>query len=179
VSARNNIWTTNNGSKGNIMDIKVFIEIPEGGKVKYERDEETGMLMCDRILHTPMYYPANYGYVIDSLGEDGDPTDIILLASEAIIPGVGIKAKLIGMLEMSDEEGVDTKLIAVPIQKVDPLFGTWNDIQDIPEHTKNKIKHFFDHYKDLEPGKFVKTGAFLGATDATKVLEADMKRGTK
>ncbi len=161
------------------MDIKVYIEIPEGGKVKYERDEKTGLLMCDRILHTPMGYPANYGFVLDSLGEDGDPTDIILLASEAIIPGVGIKAKLIGMLEMEDEEGVDTKLIAVPIQKVDPLFGTWNDISDIPEHTKAKIKHFFDHYKDLEPGKFVKTGKFLSAQDAEKVLAADMKRGAK
>lgn len=161
------------------MQIKVYVEIPEGSKVKYERDEETGMLMCDRILHTPMGFPFNYGFVIDSMGEDGDPTDIVLLASEAIVGGVGIKAKLIGMLEMSDEEGVDTKLIAVPIQKVDPLFGKWSDITDVPEHTKDKIKHFFDHYKDLEPGKFVKTGAFLGAAEAAKVLEADMKRGQK
>lgn len=161
------------------MDIKVYIEIPEGGTVKYERDEETGMLMCDRILHTPMFYPFNYGFVLGSKGQDGDPTDIVLLASDKILPGVGIKAKLIGMLEMSDEEGVDTKLIAVPIQKVDPLFGTWNDVTDIPQHTKNKIKHFFDHYKDLEPGKFVKTGAFLGADEAEKILEADLKRGQK
>ena len=161
------------------MQIKVFIEIPEGSKVKYERDEETGMLMCDRILHTPMNFPANYGFVIDSLGEDGDPTDVLVLTSEAVVPGIGMKAKLIGMLEMTDEEGIDTKLIAVPVQKVDPLFGTWNDVTDIPEHTKNKIKHFFDHYKDLEPGKFVKTGAFLSAADAAKVLEADMKRGQK
>ncbi len=161
------------------MQIKVFIEIPAGSRVKYERDEKTGMLMCDRILHTPMDFPGNYGFVLDSLGEDGDPTDVLLLTSESIIAGVGIKAKLIGMLEMTDEEGVDTKLIAVPIQKVDPLFGTWNDVTDIPEHTKNKIKHFFDHYKDLEPGKFVKTGAFLGAAQAAKVLEADMKRGQK
>lgn len=161
------------------MQIKVYIEIPEGSKVKYERDEETGMLMADRILHTPMAFPFNYGCVLGSRGEDGDPTDIVLLTSEAIVGGVGVKAKLIGMLEMTDEEGVDTKLIAVPIQKVDPLFGSWNDITDVPEHTKNKIKHFFDHYKDLEPGKFVKTGAFLNAEEAAKVLEADMKRGEK
>lgn len=161
------------------MDIKVYIEIPEGSKVKYERDEETGLLMCDRILHTPMGFPFNYGFVIGSKGQDGDPTDIVLLASEAIVGGVGIKAKLIGMLEMTDEEGVDTKLIAVPVQKVDPLFGTWNDVEDIPEHTKAKIKHFFDHYKDLEPGKFVKTGKFLGAAEAEKVLAEDMKRGQK
>jgi len=159
--------------------IKVYIEIPQGSRVKYERDEKTGMLMADRILFTPMAYPFNYGYVIDSLGEDGDPTDIVLLASEKLMPGIGLKAKLIGMLEMSDEEGIDTKLIAVPIQKVDPLFGTWNDVSDIPEHTKNKIKHFFDHYKDLEPGKFVKTGAFLGIEAAVKVLSTDMQRGQK
>ena len=161
------------------MDIKVFVEIPEGSQVKYERNEETGMLMCDRILHTPMSFPFNYGCVLGSKGEDGDPTDIVLLASEQLIPGVGIKAKLIGMLEMTDEEGVDTKLIAVPLPKVDPLFGNWQDITDVPEHTKNKIKHFFDHYKDLEPGKFVKTGAFLSAAEAEKILAADLQRGGK
>ena len=161
------------------MQIKVYIEIPEGSKVKYERDEETGMLMCDRILHTPMGFPFNYGFVLGSKGQDGDPTDVVLLTSEAIVGGVGIKAKLIGMLEMTDEEGIDTKLIAVPVQKVDPLFGTWNDVTDIPEHTKAKIKHFFDHYKDLEPGKFVKTGAFLSADEAAKVLAEDMERGKK
>ena len=156
--------------------IKVFIEIPEGSLVKYERDEETGMLMADRILHTPMAFPFNYGFVLGSKGQDGDPTDIVLLASEQLAPGVGIKAKLIGMLEMEDEEGIDTKLIAVPLQKVDPLFGVWTDIDNVPEHTKNKIKHFFDHYKDLEPGKFVKTGEFKNAAEAEKVLAADMKR---
>ena len=157
--------------------IKVFIEIPEGSQVKYERDEETGMLMCDRILHTPMAFPFNYGFVLESKGQDGDPTDIVLLASERLVPGVGIKAKLIGMLEMEDEEGIDTKLIAVPVQKVDPLFGTWTDVTDIPEHTKAKIKHFFDHYKDLEPGKFVKTGQFMSADKAAAILAEDMKRG--
>ncbi len=159
--------------------IKVYIEIPEGSMVKYERDEETGILMADRILHTPMAFPFNYGCVLGSRGEDGDPTDVLVLTSQSLVPGVGIKAKLIGMLEMEDEEGVDTKLIAVPIQKVDPLFGRWNDIADVPQHTKDKIKHFFDHYKDLEPGKFVKTGGFLGAAEAAKVLEVDMKRGVK
>lgn len=161
------------------MDIKVFIEIPENSRVKYERDEESGLLMCDRILHTPMSFPFNYGFVLGSQGQDGDPTDIVLLASEQLVPGVGIKAQLIGMLEMEDEEGIDTKLIAVPVKKVDPLFGTWTDITDVPEHTQNKIKHFFDHYKDLEPGKFVKTGKFLGAAEAAKVLAADMERGKK
>lgn len=156
--------------------IKVFIEIPEGSLVKYERDEETGMLMADRILHTPMAFPFNYGFVIGSHGQDGDPTDIVLLTSEKLVPGVGIKAQLIGMLEMEDEEGVDTKLIAVPVLKVDPINGKWQDITDVPEHTKNKIKHFFDHYKDLEPGKFVKTGKFLSRDEAAKVLAEDMNR---
>lgn len=161
------------------MQIKVYIEIPEGSFVKYERDEETGMLMADRILHTPMAFPFNYGFVIGSKGQDGDPTDIVLLTSERLVPGVGVKAQLIGMLEMTDEEGVDTKLIAVPVKKVDPLMGGWTNIDQVPEHTKNKIKHFFDHYKDLEPGKFVKTGAFLDADEAAKVLADDMKRGEK
>lgn len=159
--------------------IKVFIEIPEGSLVKYERDEETGMLMADRILHTPMAFPFNYGFVIGSKGQDGDPTDIVLLASERLAPGVGLKAKLIGMLEMEDEEGVDTKLIAVPVEKVDPLFGKWTDIADLPLHTQNKIKHFFDHYKDLEPGKFVKTGRFLPRNQAEAILADDLKRGAK
>ncbi len=157
--------------------IKVFVEIPEGSTVKYEVDEETGMLMCDRILFTPMAFPFNYGYVIGSKGQDGDPTDIVLLASARLAPGVGIKAKLIGMLEMEDEEGVDTKLIAVPLEKVDPLYGLFNDVSDIPAHTKNKIKHFFDHYKDLEPGKFVKTGKFLSKLEAEKILAEDLMRG--
>ncbi len=161
------------------MQIKVFIEIPENSNVKYERDEETGMVMVDRILHTPMAFPFNYGFVLGSKGQDGDPTDIVLLASAPFVPGVGIKAQLIGMLEMEDEEGVDTKLIAVPVKKVDPMFGVWTNVTDIPEHTKNKIKHFFDHYKDLEPGKFVKTGRFLSAEEAAKVLADDMKRGEK
>lgn len=159
--------------------IKVFIEIPENSRVKYERDEETGMLMADRILFTPMNFPFNYGFVLGSKGQDGDPTDIVLLASEQLAPGIGIKAQLIGMLEMEDEEGIDTKLIAVPVKKVDPIFGAWSDVTDIPEHTKAKIKHFFDHYKDLEPGKFVKTGQFLSATEATKVLKEDLQRGEK
>lgn len=157
--------------------IKVFIEIPEGSQVKYERDEETGMLMADRILHTPMAFPFNYGSVEGSQGGDGDPTDVVLLASARLVPGVGIKAKLIGMLEMEDEEGEDTKLIAVPVIKVDPLFGSWQDVSDIPDHTKARVKHFFDHYKDLEPGKFVKTGKFLSRAEAEKVLAADLKRG--
>lgn len=161
------------------QQIKVFIEIPEGSHVKYERDEDTGMLMADRILHTPMAFPFNYGFVLDSLGQDGDPTDIVLLASEKLAPAVGIKAKLIGMLEMEDEEGIDSKLIAVPLPKVDPICGSWNDITDIPSHTQNKIKHFFDHYKDLEPGKFVKTGKFLNQEAARKILAQDLKRGEK
>ncbi len=159
--------------------IKVFIEIPEGSAVKYELDKESGILMADRILHTPMAFPFNYGYVMDTLGEDGDPTDIVLLASARLAPGVCIKAQLIGMLEMEDEEGIDTKLIAVPIKKVDPVYGEWADVSSIPAHTQNKIKHFFDHYKDLEPGKFVKTGKFLSKEEAEKTLAADLARGKK
>lgn len=142
------------------MDLKkmlFFIEIPAGSNVKYEVDEETGMLIADRFLHTQMTYPTNYGYIVGTKGKDGDPVDVLVLSSMPVVPGVGIKGHVIGMLEMEDEEGIDSKLIAVPDKKVDPLYGTWESIDDVPKHMLERIKHFFDHYKELEPGKYVKT----------------------
>ena len=134
-----------------------FIEIPANSSVKYEVDEESGMLMADRFLHTQMTYPTNYGFITGTKGKDGDPVDVLVLSSQAVVPGVGIKGHVIGMLEMEDEEGVDTKILAVPEKKFDPIYGLWESIDDVPQHIKDRIKHFFDHYKDLEPGKFVKT----------------------
>lgn len=153
------------------MDLKkilFFIEIPQGSSVKYEVDEETGMLIADRFLHTEMSYPTNYGFIPGTKGKDGDPADVLVLSSMPVMPGVGIKGHIIGMLEMEDEEGIDTKLIAVPDKKVDPIFGVWESIDDVPKHTLDRIKHFFDHYKDLEPGKFVKTKDFKGRVEAEK-----------
>lgn len=151
----------------------MFIEIPAGSSVKYEIDEETGLLMADRFLHTSMSFPANYGYIMDSKGKDGDPMDVLVLSSQSVGPGVGIKGHVIGLLNMRDEEGEDTKLIAVPSKKVDPLYGVWEDIKDVPQHVLDRIKHFFDHYKELEPGKMVETGKYEGRKAAeAQVLEA-------
>ena len=150
--------------------LSMFIEIPSGSSVKYEIDEETGMLMADRFLHTSMSFPANYGFVLNSIGKDGDPLDVLLLSSQPVAPGVGIKGHVIGLLNMRDEEGEDTKILAVPTKKIDPLFGVWEDIKDVPQHLLDRIKHFFDHYKELEPGKMVETGKFEGRKQAEAMV---------
>ena len=149
-----------------------YIEIPAGSSVKYEVDEESGMLMADRFLHTQMSYPTNYGFIMDTKGKDGDPVDVLVLSSQPVAPGVGIKGHIIGMLEMEDEEGVDTKVIAVPDKKVDPIYGLWESIDDVPKHILDVIEHFFNHYKELEPGKIVKTHGFKARAVAEKEVEA-------
>jgi inorganic pyrophosphatase len=156
--------------------VKVLIEIPQGSSVKYELNKEDNTLMVDRFLHTAMYYPFNYGFVPNSLAEDGDPTDVLVLSSMQVAPGVGIEVQIIGMLEMEDEAGVDTKLIAVPTAKIDPVYGTWTDISSVPKHYLDMMKHFFEHYKDLEPGKWVKAKNFLGREEAEQALQADLAR---
>ncbi len=137
-------------------DVNVFVEIPKDSNIKYELDKESGAIMVDRFLYTAMSYPFNYGFVPATLADDGDPLDIIVLSEHAVVPGSIIPSVVIGMLEMEDEEGIDTKVLAVPTKKVDPLFGEYKDITDVPEATKNKLKHFFENYKTLEPGKWVK-----------------------
>ncbi|MBP9699876.1 inorganic diphosphatase [Candidatus Woesebacteria bacterium] len=156
------------------MDLKkllFFIEIPDGSDVKYEVDEDTGMLMADRFLYTSMGYPANYGYVIGTKGKDGDPVDVLVLSSKKLVPGCGIKGHVIGMLEMEDEEGIDHKLIAVPDKKVDPVYGVYEDLKDVPQYILDRIKHFFEHYKELEPGKWIKVHKFADRKAAEKEIE--------
>lgn len=155
-----------------MSDFKGFIEIPAGSSVKYEVDEETGELTVDRFLHTAFSYPFNYGYIKDTKGEDGDPVDIVVLSSHAVQAGVVMKCHAIGLLEMSDEEGVDTKILAVPTKKIDPFYGAWDNISDVPEPILNKIKHFFENYKTLEPGKWVKVDNFKDKEAAEKVIES-------
>jgi len=154
-----------------INNLKFFIEIPAGSSVKYEIDEKTGELVADRFLFTSEVYPANYGSIKGTKAEDGDPADIVLLSSQAVVPGCVIKGKVIGMLEMEDEEGIDHKFVGVPLAKVDPINGVWADISDIPEALKNRIKHFFETYKTLEPGKWVKVRNWIGIKEANKKLE--------
>lgn len=156
--------------------IKVLIEIPEGSTVKYEVDEETGELTVDRFMPTAMGYPVNYGLIYGTHGEDGDALDVLVFMSQPVIPGVVIKCNIIGMLEMEDEAGVDHKIVAVPVSKVDPICGAWSSLKDIPEAKKEQIRHFFEHYKDLEKGKFVKLKDFKGVKEAGVTLKAAMDR---
>lgn len=155
----------------NNKQLKFFIEIPQGSSVKYEIDEETGELMADRFLFTSEVYPTNYGFIKGTKAEDGDPADILVLSSQTVVPGTVIKGVVIGMLEMEDEEGIDHKFVGVPLEKVDPIYGTWSDVSDIPAAIRNKIKHFFETYKTLEPGKWVKIKSWINAKEAGKKLE--------
>lgn len=148
------------------MDFDVLIEIPAGGSVKYEIDEETGKLRVDRFLHTAMHYPFNYGSILGTKGGDGDPLDACVFTSQPITPGVLIKCHAIGLLQMDDEAGEDTKILAVPAEKIDPVFGKFTSINDLPEPTQKLIKHFWDHMKELEPNKWVKTKEYKDATEA-------------
>lgn len=137
-------------------EINVFIEIPQGVSVKYELDKESGLIFVDRFLYTEMNYPFNYGFVPGTLADDGDAVDVLVLSSKPVVPGVVIPSRPIGMLEMEDEAGIDNKVIAVPLAKVDTKFKEYNDVSDIPQKTKDVIKYFFENYKKSEPGKWVK-----------------------
>ena len=156
-------------------EINVFIEIPKDSNIKYELDKDSGIIIVDRFLHTAMVYPFNYGFIQNTLAEDGDPTDVIVLSEYAVAPGVVIPATVIGMLEMEDEAGIDTKILAVPSLKIDPFFGSYKDITDVPDAIKNKLKHFFENYKTLEPGKWVKIKDWKDKASA----EADVNKGMK
>lgn len=157
--------------------LKVLIEIPEGSSVKYELDEETGEMMVDRIVPVAMGYPVNYGLITETRGEDGDALDALVFLSERVVPGVVVKCKVIGMLEMEDEEGVDHKIVCVPEKaKIDPLCGEWTSLDDIPEAKKRQIRHFFEHYKDLEEGKWVKLKDWRDVAAAQKILAAAQDR---
>ncbi|MGI5827476.1 MAG: inorganic diphosphatase [Patescibacteria group bacterium] len=152
--------------------VHIQIEIPADSAIKYEVDEANGRIYVDRFLPTPMAYPENYGLIEGTHGKDGDALDALVLTAKPMLPGTWIKAKVIGMLEMEDEEGIDCKLICVPEKtKIDYACGGWEDLSDIPQYRLNRIKHFFEHYKDLEPEKWVKINKFVGKEEALKELE--------
>ena len=134
-------------------ELYVVVEIPKGSKVKYEFKRELGMLEVDRVLFTAMAYPYNYGIIPGTLMPDGEPLDAIIVTDEPFIPGSLVRVRPIGALEMEDEKGIDHKLIVVPSANVDPASENVKNINDLPPATLNQIKHFFEHYKDLEPGK--------------------------
>lgn len=158
------------------MEIQVFVEIPKGSNQKYELDEELGMIKLDRSLYGPMYFPFEYGFIRETLGEDGDPLDVVLLASFPTFPGCIVEAEAIGYLEMEDEEGIDTKIIAVPKEKIDPRFSEIKDVDNLAEQQKNEIKEFFENYKNLEPGKWVKLKDYKPKAEAEKMIKEARKR---
>jgi inorganic pyrophosphatase len=158
------------------MEILVFVEIPKNSKLKFEFDEKLKAIKLDRVLYGPNYFPFEYGFVKDTLGEDGDPLDCVLLSTFPTFPGCIVKARPIGILEMEDEAGIDTKILAVPVEKIDPRFAHIQDVNDLPEHTKKEIKEFFESYKRLEPGKWVKLKDFKGREVAEKIIEEAKKR---
>jgi len=153
-------------------EIHAIIEIPANGSpVKYEVDKEQDVLMVDRFLSTAMFYPCNYGYVPQTLSEDGDPVDVLVITPMPLIPGSVIRCRPIGMLSMSDEAGVDTKVIAVPITKLTPMYQDIKNITDLPKLLLDTISHFFEQYKALESGKWVKVEGWLGIEEAKKAIQ--------
>ncbi len=152
-------------------DVNVIIEIPMlAAPIKYEVDKDTGAVFVDRFLSTAMFYPCNYGYVPHTLSGDGDPVDVLVLSPVPIITGVVVRSRPIGMLKMEDEAGDDTKVLAVPVDKLSNLYRNVESPRDLPDATLAQISHFFAHYKDLEAGKWVKVAGWVGAEDAKKEI---------
>lgn len=158
------------------MEFDVTIEIPKGERNKYQCDHETGRIRLDRYLYTSMGYPADYGFIEDSLGEDGDPLDALVLLPESVFPGVLITVRPVGMFQMVDEAGGDNKVLCVPAG--DPRWEHITDISDVPEYVLGSIKHFFVHYKDLEPGKFVKAADWANREAAEIEVKQSFERAS-
>jgi inorganic pyrophosphatase len=156
-------------------EINAVIEIPYNSNVKYEICKDTSMVVVDRILFASMHYPANYGFIPNTLAKDGDATDILVLGEFPFVPGSVVKCRLVGVLVMEDESGMDEKLLAFPISKIDPTHEAIKDIGDISKFTLAKIKHFFETYKDLEPNKWVKVQEYKNKAEAHKILLDSMK----
>lgn len=155
------------------MNIEVTIEIPKGSRNKYEVDHETGRVHLDRYLFTPMAYPADYGFIDHTLGEDGDPLDALVILPEPLFPGVIVKARPVGVFNMTDEAGGDDKLLCV---LDDVRFEQYQEIDDISQFVKDEIAHFFCHYKDLEPGKEVQAAGWGSREDAERILQEAIDR---
>ncbi|BBY58016.1 inorganic diphosphatase [Mycolicibacterium sarraceniae] len=156
------------------MQFDVTIEIPKGQRNKYEVDHETGRVRLDRYLYTPMAYPADYGFIEDTLGEDGDPLDALVLLPLSVFPGVLIEVRPVGMFKMVDEAGGDDKVLCVPAG--DKRWDHIQDLGDVPRDELDSIQHFFTHYKDLEPGKFVKGSDWVGRAEAEAEVERSRER---
>ena len=158
-------------------DVNVIIEVPVGGEpIKYELDKSSGTMFVDRFLYTPMRYPGNYGFVPHTLSEDGDPIDVIVTSTRAIIPGAVMNARPIGVLMMNDEAGQDEKIVAVPSGHLTKRYEAIRTVSDLPQITIDQVQHFFEHYKDLEPGKWVQIGGWLDAAAARGLIIEGIER---
>ena len=148
-------------------DFNVIIEIPmNADPIKYEVDKDSGAIFVDRFMGTAMHYPCNYGYVPKTISDDGDPVDVLVITPFPLIPGVVVRCRPLGMLKMSDEAGGDAKVLAVPVDKVLSIYSHWQKPEDLNELRLRQIQHFFEHYKDLEKGKWVKIDGWYGVDEA-------------
>ena len=158
--------------KNSPEEVNVIIEVPMGSDpVKYEFDKDAGAIMVDRFVQTAMFYPCNYGFIPTTLSKDGDPVDVLVIANNPIITGAVIKARPIGVLMMEDESGQDEKILAVPTTKLDPYFSNIKSYKDLPEVLVNRIKHFFENYKALEKGKWVKVEGWEDEEAAKAIIQ--------
>jgi inorganic pyrophosphatase len=158
-------------------DFNVVIEISMHSEpIKYEVDKESGAIFVDRFMSTAMHYPCNYGYIPHTIAGDGDPVDVLVLSQFALPPGVVVRCRPIGMLKMTDEAGDDAKLLAVPVDKLTPMYRNITTPRDLPQVMLDQIAHFFEHYKDLEPGKFVKVQGWVEADAAKQEILEGVKR---
>ena len=151
-----------------------FIEIPQGANTKLEFKPEVDNIVLDRILFTSMVYPTNYGFILNTKGKDGDPLDVLVIASVPIPSGTVVKCRSVGIAQMSDEEGSDNKVMAVPVDKVDPTSAAIKDVNNLGDPLKEKIKHFFQHYKELEKGKFMTFHGYAGREEAIKEIKESL-----
>ncbi|MEM8793100.1 MAG: inorganic diphosphatase [Pseudomonadota bacterium] len=158
-------------------DVNVIIEVPIGGEpIKYELDKDSGTLFVDRFLYTPMRYPGNYGFVPHTLSDDGDPIDVLVANTRPLVPGCVINVRPIGVLVMEDEKGQDEKIVAVPSSKITRRHEKIENFSDLPEITRQQINHFFEHYKDLEPGKWVKVETWGDHNRAREMIQEAIAR---
>jgi inorganic pyrophosphatase len=158
------------------QDINIVIEIPQGSGVKYEIDKDSGAIFVDRIVFTPMAYPAAYGFIPNTLADDGDPADALVLLPAAVVPGAVIRARPIGLLKMEDEAGQDEKILCVPHDKIHPQYTSITEVAELPAITRDAIEHFFTHYKDLEKGKWVKITGWGDRAEAEAAITASLAR---
>lgn len=158
-------------------DVNVLVEVPIGGQpIKYELDKDSGALVVDRFLYTPMAYPGNYGFVPHTLSDDGDPIDVLVCNTRPLVPGCVINVRPIGVLVMEDNAGQDEKIIAVPSTHLTLRYENVHNYDDLPRITLDQVAHFFQHYKDLEPGKWVRIGSWKGAEEAKRLIVEAMQR---